>query len=113
MACQRTVTLEASLVWVDRTWSGTATVGTVSLADMCNVSGSRFAGRGLGRLTYLQRRGHVQSVFLHVMPFFPLLFGLIQCGGTLIELRRSTFRSSVLEQLACRCFLPRCQFSFS
>jgi hypothetical protein len=34
------------------------------------------------------------------MPFFPLLFGLTQCGATLMEVRRGTFRSSVLEQLA-------------
>ncbi len=57
-------------------------------------------------------RGHVRSLFLQVMPFLPLLFGLIQCGGTLIELRRGTFRSSVLEQLAVSLFFASLSILF-
>lgn len=39
------------------------------------------------------------------MPLFPLLSGLIQFGVTLIEWRRRTFRSSVVEQAAVSLFL--------
>ena len=43
----------------------------------------------MGRLFQQFRRGrHVRSLLLQVVPFFPLLSGLIQYGGTLIERRK-------------------------
>ena len=57
-------------------------------------------------------RGHMRSVFLKVVPFLPLLIGLMVCGGTLIERRRGTFRSSVLEQLAVSLFLSSLSILF-
>ena len=46
----------------------------------------------------------MRSLFLQVVPFLPLLFGLIQCGQTLIERRRGTFRASALEQMVVSLF---------
>jgi biotin carboxyl carrier protein len=67
----------------------------------------------MGRLTILWRsRGRVRSLFLQVMPLMPLLSGLIQCAGTLIERRRGTFRSSVLEQVAGSLFLASLSILF-